>query len=108
MMTRTIISDSSSKDNISPQRQAQLVEEMWKRVLKRCFQRIDEMSFDTCYECGIGIPCGCLPHNLGLGGSTAVLAILIEKTIIVANCGNSRVVLSRGGRTVPPSIDHKV
>ncbi|KAK4734415.1 hypothetical protein R3W88_008676 [Solanum pinnatisectum] len=112
MMTRTIISGSSSNnDNISRQRQKQLewerVKEVWKRVLKSCFERIDEMAFVTCYECGIGVPCGCPPQNYGLGGSTVVLTILTEKTIIVANCGDSRAVLCRGGRAMPLSIDHK-
>ncbi|KAK6794359.1 hypothetical protein RDI58_007812 [Solanum bulbocastanum] len=113
MMTRTIISGSSSNnDNITRLRRKQLewerVKEMWKRVLKSCFERIDEMSFVTCYECGIGVPCGCPPQHYGLGGSTVVLTILTEKTIIVANCGDSRAVLCRGGRAMPLSIDHKV
>uniref|UniRef100_A0A3Q7FFU2 PPM-type phosphatase domain-containing protein n=1 Tax=Solanum lycopersicum TaxID=4081 RepID=A0A3Q7FFU2_SOLLC len=72
-----------------------------------CFERIDEMAFDTCYKCGIGVPCGCPPHYYGIGGSTALLTILTEKTIIVANCGDSRAVLCTGGRAIPLSIDHK-
>lgn len=111
MMTRTIIC-SSSNENMSRRTRAQLeahrVKEMWKRVLKRCFERIDEMAFVTCYECGIGIPCGCPPQHLGLGGSTALLAILTNEIIIVANCGDARAVLSRGGSVMPLSIDHKV
>ncbi|XP_027771608.1 probable protein phosphatase 2C 75 [Solanum pennellii] len=114
MMAKTIITGSSSSNNnniITRLSQKQLererVKEMWRRVLKRCFERIDEMAFDTCYKCGIGVPCGCPPYYYGIGGSTALLTILTEKTIIVANCGDSRVVLCRGGRAIPLSIDHK-
>ncbi|XP_025886149.2 probable protein phosphatase 2C 75 [Solanum lycopersicum] len=113
MMAKTIITGSSSSNNNNNTRlsQKQLererVKEMWKRVLKSCFERIDEMAFDTCYKCGIGVPCGCPPHYYGIGGSTALLTILTEKTIIVANCGDSRAVLCTGGRAIPLSIDHK-
>lgn len=41
-------------------------------------------------------------------GSTAVVAVVGEEEVIVANCGDSRAVLSRGGVAVPLSIDHKV
>ncbi|XP_002980987.2 probable protein phosphatase 2C 51 [Selaginella moellendorffii] len=40
-------------------------------------------------------------------GSTAVVAVLGPNRIIVANCGDSRAVLSRGGRAIPLSVDHK-
>ncbi|KAM3319844.1 protein phosphatase 2C 51 [Capsicum chacoense] len=40
-------------------------------------------------------------------GSTAVVAVVGEEEVIVANCGDSRAVLSRGGVAVPLSIDHK-
>lgn len=40
-------------------------------------------------------------------GSTAVVAILGSRQIVVANCGDSRAVLSRGGKAIPLSTDHK-
>ncbi|OEL13923.1 putative protein phosphatase 2C 51 [Dichanthelium oligosanthes] len=40
-------------------------------------------------------------------GSTAVVAVVGQRRIIVANCGDSRAVLSRGGVAVPLSTDHK-
>ncbi|CAM9536932.1 unnamed protein product, partial [Scytosiphon promiscuus] len=40
-------------------------------------------------------------------GTTAVLALLSPDEIVVANCGDSRSVLSRGGRQLPMSVDHK-
>jgi protein phosphatase 2C len=41
-------------------------------------------------------------------GSTAVVAVVGRRRIVVANCGDSRAVLSRGGVAVPLSTDHKV
>ncbi|KAI3751142.1 hypothetical protein L2E82_22188 [Cichorium intybus] len=40
-------------------------------------------------------------------GSTAVVAVVGDKEIVVANCGDSKAVLSRGGVTVPLSVEHK-
>jgi protein phosphatase 2C len=41
-------------------------------------------------------------------GSTAVVALLVRDRVIVANCGDSRAVLSRGVDAVPLSVDQKV
>lgn len=46
--------------------------------------------------------------NLGRAGSTAVTAILINgRRLWVANVGDSRAVLSRGGQAMPMTIDHE-
>ena len=41
-------------------------------------------------------------------GSTAVVAVVALEEVIVANCGDSRAVLGRGGEAVDLSSDHKV
>lgn len=40
-------------------------------------------------------------------GCTAVTAVLVGQKLIVANVGDSRAVLSRGGKAYPLSVDHK-
>ncbi|EFJ32923.1 hypothetical protein SELMODRAFT_270517 [Selaginella moellendorffii] len=46
--------------------------------------------------------------DLGIGGSTAVTAILIDGSrLLVANIGDSRAVLSRGGEALQLSVDHE-
>ena len=41
-------------------------------------------------------------------GTTAIIAVVGACQIIVANCGDSRAVLCRGGKAIPLSYDHKV
>uniref|UniRef100_A0A2P2MHS4 PPM-type phosphatase domain-containing protein n=1 Tax=Rhizophora mucronata TaxID=61149 RepID=A0A2P2MHS4_RHIMU len=75
--------------------------------MKRSFQRMDDMTMNMC-SCGaIGYRCGCHPVDFSFGGTTAVVALLTPEHIVVANCGDSRAVLCRGGKAVPLSVDHK-
>ncbi|CAA7395827.1 unnamed protein product [Spirodela intermedia] len=47
-------------------------------------------------------------HGLGQGGSTAVTAILVNgRKLYVANVGDSRGVLSKGGRVLQMTVDHE-
>ncbi|KAL1137164.1 hypothetical protein V6Z11_A12G288900 [Gossypium hirsutum] len=66
----------------------------WGRTMKRSFEKMDE-------EVSRG--------RLGeeMVGSTAVVAVVGNGKVVVANCGDSRAVLSRGGVAVALSFDHK-
>jgi len=93
-------------------KQQQLEEERaWRAALERTFRRVDAMASLAC-ACGriVSPPCRCpLSGNSGIVGSTAVVALLVRGHLVVANCGDSRAVLCRGGS--PPvqlSDDHKV
>uniref|UniRef100_A0A0D9YCL7 protein-serine/threonine phosphatase n=1 Tax=Oryza glumipatula TaxID=40148 RepID=A0A0D9YCL7_9ORYZ len=69
----------------------------WKEAMAACFARVDG-------EVG-----GAEEADTGeqTVGSTAVVAVVGPRRIVVANCGDSRAVLSRGGVAVPLSSDHK-
>uniref|UniRef100_A0A5B6ZML2 protein-serine/threonine phosphatase n=1 Tax=Davidia involucrata TaxID=16924 RepID=A0A5B6ZML2_DAVIN len=73
-------------------------EEFWtdpNRSISKAYERTDQAI---------------LSHNpdLGRGGSTAVTAILINgRKLWIANVGDSRAVLSRGGQAIQMSIDHE-
>lgn len=45
-------------------------------------------------------------HHRPQGGTTAVVAVLINGVVVVGNVGDSRAVLCRGGRAIPLSQDH--
>ncbi|CAM9518456.1 unnamed protein product [Chrysoparadoxa australica] len=54
------------------------------------------------------IACDAAIRSQGItAGTTAVLGFVLPEKIIVANCGDSRAVLSRAGKQLPMSIDHK-
>jgi len=72
----------------------------WYEVMCSCFMKMDK-------EIGVGGEV----HDDGGGnttGSTAAVVVVGKKEIVVANCGDSRAVLCRGGVAVPLSRDHKV
>lgn len=49
-----------------------------------------------------------LPSMAESTGSTAVVVVVDGQHLTVANCGDSRAVLSRHGKTIPLTSDHKV
>ncbi|KAG8055990.1 hypothetical protein GUJ93_ZPchr0001g31186 [Zizania palustris] len=69
----------------------------WKDAMVACFARVDG-------EVG-----GADEPDTGeqTVGSTAVVAVVGPRRIVVANCGDSRAVLSRHGVAIPLSSDHK-
>ncbi|KAD2021892.1 hypothetical protein E3N88_42002 [Mikania micrantha] len=65
----------------------------WERLMIESFTKMDEEVNE-----------GGLAESVG---STAVVAVVSDDEIAVANCGDSRAVLSRDGATMPLSSDHK-
>ncbi|CAL5364537.1 unnamed protein product [Camellia sinensis] len=63
----------------------------WEKVMVACFGKMDEEVND-------------ITANIG---STAVVAVVGEEEVVVANCGDSRAVLFRRGVAVSMSNDHK-
>ncbi|KAL0400616.1 UNVERIFIED_CONTAM: protein phosphatase 2C 51 [Sesamum latifolium] len=66
----------------------------WEKVMVAGFQKMDEEVNKN-------------GASVATTGSTAVVAVVGEEEIVVANCGDSRAVLSRGGVAVQLSDDHK-
>ncbi|XP_073009024.1 probable protein phosphatase 2C 24 [Typha latifolia] len=86
-------------------------QERWKEMMERSFLRMDAEASSWNGTDGRPNPgCRCdlrPPTRCDHVGSTAVVAIVGPTQIVVANCGDSRAVLSRGGAAVPLSSDHK-
>ncbi|ESQ43369.1 hypothetical protein EUTSA_v10015875mg [Eutrema salsugineum] len=86
-----------------------VVEKKWREVMKRSFEKMDEVATSTCV-CGTTNVsfCSCDPRETAaMSGSTAVTAVLTQDHIVVANTGDSRAVLCRNGVAIPLSNDHK-
>lgn len=85
------------------------VEVAWRAVLKRTFEKTDQVALNACLCGGDMRTCGCgyHPASFSLTGSTATVAVVTPRHIIVANCGDSRAVLYRRGRAIALSVDHK-
>ncbi|KAK8358114.1 hypothetical protein V6Z12_A05G459100 [Gossypium hirsutum] len=66
----------------------------WGRTMERCFEKMDEE-----------VNKGRMADEMV--GSTALVAVVGKGNVVVANCGDSRAVLSRGGVAMPLSFDHK-
>ncbi|KAI3934268.1 hypothetical protein MKW98_009249 [Papaver atlanticum] len=70
----------------------------WENVMVSCFLKMDENVVS-----GKEVE----DKNIKSIGSTAVVSLISKDKIIVANCGDSRAVLSRAGSPIPLSQDHK-
>ncbi|KAJ7282166.1 hypothetical protein O6H91_14G043700 [Diphasiastrum complanatum] len=84
----------------------------WEKIMLSCFRKVDsEVGGGVC----IGEDCDRCAGNGSCAepiapetvGSTAIVAVVSSFQIIVANCGDSRAVLSRGGKVIALSADHK-
>lgn len=84
----------------------------WEKAMASCFLKMDKEVGGVCPNGGsddVDSTCTCCrdtiaPENVG---TTAVVAVIGPCQIVVANCGDSRAVLSRGKKAIPLSHDHK-
>lgn len=85
---------------------------LWERAIVGCFKKVDAevgqepKRRDDSGE-GSHMECCSEPVAPETVGTTAVIAIVGACQVIVANCGDSRAVLCRGGKAIPLSDDHK-
>eukprot|EP01018_Ginkgo_biloba_P002786 Gb_40094 [translate_table: standard] len=84
----------------------------WEKAFMDCFHKVDaEVGGGVYRRDGDGevVVAECCPDPVApeTVGSTAVVAVVGSCQIIVSNCGDSRAVLSRGGRAIALSVDHK-
>ncbi|BAT80070.1 hypothetical protein LR48_Vigan04g011600 [Vigna angularis] len=78
-------------------------ENQWKKAFSNCFHKVDDEVGGVGEDNGASVE----PLASEAVGSTAVVALLTQTHIIVANCGDSRAVLCRGKEAMPLSDDHK-
>ncbi|XXG89974.1 hypothetical protein AAC387_Pa12g1848 [Persea americana] len=71
--------------------------------MEECFGKMDEEVREEAEAAGDEVAVS----TAKTVGSTAVVAVVGIENVVVANCGDSRAVLSRGGVAVPLSYDHK-
>ncbi|KAK8610069.1 hypothetical protein V6N13_026613 [Hibiscus sabdariffa] len=74
----------------------------WEKVMASCFAKMDEEV--TSCERGTTAAVDVVVETMG---STAVVVLISREEVVVANCGDSRAVLCRGGTAVALSRDHK-
>ncbi|KAK7856098.1 protein phosphatase 2c 77 [Quercus suber] len=83
-------------------------QELWKKAFLNCFVKVDEEIGGVHRgNSGSNSEANQIPIAPETVGSTAVVAILCSTHLIVANCGDSRAVLSRRKVVIPLSVDHK-
>ncbi|KAK4492069.1 hypothetical protein RD792_002863 [Penstemon davidsonii] len=80
--------------------------DLWKCVMERSFVRMDK---EVTWNESLSANCRCelQTPECDAVGSTAVVAVVTPRKIVIANCGDSRAVLCRNGQAFPLSIDHK-
>ena len=84
-------------------------EPAWEEVMKKGFARMDDEAASR--SSNGGLACRCELQKAARcdhAGSTAVVAVVSPTSVVVANAGDSRAVLSRAGVPAPLSVDHKV
>ncbi|KAH7404411.1 hypothetical protein KP509_15G024500 [Ceratopteris richardii] len=84
----------------------------WKSAISSCFMKVDKevggiCPYGTCDDIHSTADCcsGTIaPENVG---TTAVVAVMSSSHIVIANCGDSRALLCKGGEAIALSQDHK-
>ncbi|CAL9113535.1 unnamed protein product [Musa textilis] len=85
--------------------------EAWTRLMERSFSLMDSEAAAAAQPCNDRlIPCcrcELQTPRCDNVGSAVVVGVVGPTHIVVANCGDSRAILCRGGVPVPLSFDHK-
>ncbi|XP_059628097.1 protein phosphatase 2C 37-like [Cornus florida] len=82
----------------------------WKDMMEKSFSHMDNEVTEWCRTAGPSTSncrCELQTPQCDAVGSTAVVAVVTPKKIVVSNCGDSRAVLCRNGVAIPLSSDHK-
>ncbi|CAI9106850.1 OLC1v1006083C1 [Oldenlandia corymbosa var. corymbosa] len=81
----------------------------WKNALQRSFRRMDKeaVTFNTSLIAAANCRCELQSPECDAVGSAAVVALVSQDQIVIANCGDCRAVLCRNGKPIPLSVDHK-
>ncbi|KAL8063993.1 hypothetical protein ABFX02_01G062500 [Erythranthe guttata] len=79
----------------------------WEKLMVDCFGDMDQEFSDAGSTARDEVAHGETEQLYWRMGSTAVVVLVGKAEVVVANCGDSRAVLCRGGAVVPVSTDHK-
>ncbi|EYU23352.1 hypothetical protein ABFS82_01G061800 [Erythranthe guttata] len=79
----------------------------WEKVMADCFISMDEEIDRNDGAPAQGEDCAAAAAAYKNMGSTAAVVLVGKVEMVVANCGDSRAVLCRGGVAIPMSTDHK-